>query len=93
MKNVQSYNGYNYVNVTADYLNEGDAILFDSDCGRIKKITKKGIWRTAFIEGHPYETEVTELASDPMFHLVVRDQDEWDSRQEMRRIAYESLNS
>lgn len=93
MKNVQSYNGYNYVNISSDHLKVGDTILFDSDCGQVVKITKNGIWRTAEISGHPYETEVTELASDPIFHLVVRDQGDWDARQESRNIAYESLNS
>ena len=93
MKNVQSYNGYNYVNISSDHLKVGDTILFDSDCGRVVKITTEGIHTTAFISGHPYATEVTEINNDPMFHLVVRDQDEWDARQEAINVALESLNS
>ena len=93
MKNVQSYNGYNYVNISSDHLKVGDTILFDSDCGQVEKITTEGIHTTATISGHPYVTEVTEINNDPMFHLVVRDQDEWDARQEAINVALESLNS
>ena len=93
MKKVQSYNGYNYVNISAEHLKVGDTILFDDDPARVIKITKNGINATATISGHPYVNEVTELASDPIFHLVVRDQGDWDDRQEAVNVALESLNS
>jgi hypothetical protein len=93
MQTVNSHNGFNYINVSEDYLNRGDTLLWGNYCGQIETIEYDGIWVTATIVGHPYQTKVTNVKGEGTFHLVVKDQADWDARQRRREAAYESLNS
>lgn len=93
MQNVKSHNGFNYINVTEGDLNCGNTLLCGNYCGQIEKIESDGIWVTATIVGHPYQTEVTNVKGEGTFHLVVKDQADWDARQRRKEAAYESLNS
>ena len=93
MQHVKSSNGHNYSNVTEDDLKMGDTLICGDYCGQIDTIASNGIWVTATIVGHPYETEVTNIKGEGTFHLVVKDQAEWDARQRSKEAAYESLNS
>lgn len=93
MQNVNSHNGHNYINVTEDDLKIGDTLICGNHCGQIETIEYDRIWVTATIVGHPYKTEVTNIKGEGTFHLVVKDQAEWDARQRSKEAAYESLNS
>jgi hypothetical protein len=93
MKEVKSYNDYNYVNVSAGDLKLGDTILSGEHSGQVATLSQKGIWITVTLIGHPYDTEVHHINGDDTVHLVVENQAEWDDRLRNQYSAYESLNS
>ena len=93
MQNINSHNGHNYINVTEDYLKIGDKLMCGNHCGQIETIESDGIWVTATIVEHPYLTKATNIKGEGTFHLVVKDQADWDARQQEKARAYESLNS
>ena len=93
MQNVKTHNGHNYINVTNFDLQVGDTLILGNHCGQVESIEGDGVWVTAKLAGHPYETQATNVRGEAMFHLVVKDQAEWDARQQAKNNAYESLNS
>lgn len=93
MKEVKSYNGHNYVNVSAGELKLGDTILSGEHCGQVAILSQKGIWITVTLIGHPYDMEVYHINGDETVHLVVKDQAKWADRLKDQYSAYESLNS
>lgn len=93
MKEVKSYNGHNYVNVTGNDLKLGDTIISGEHCGQVALISQEGIWTKVTLINHPYDTEVYHLKGDDTIHLVVKDQAEWNARLRSQHSAYESLNS
>ena len=93
MKTVKSYNGHNYVNVSAGDLKLGDTVLSGEHSGKVVALSLHGLWTTVTLTGHPYDTEVHHINHDDTVHLVVEDQAEWDNRLRNQHSAYESLNS
>ena len=93
MQTVKSHNGYNYINITDADLKIGDELIFGNHCGQVARIESDGVWVTATIVGHPYQSKITNIKGDCLFHLVVKDQADWDARQQTKNNAYESLNS
>ena len=93
MKEVKSYNGHNYVNVSAGDLKLGDTILSGEHSGQVAILSKEGIWITVTLTGHPYVTHTHHINGEDTVHLVVKDQAEWDDRLNSRYNAFESLNS